>query len=392
MKRSLYRLCRICSNRRHRGSDQGIALLLALWIITLLAVVCAEFSWTMRTELATAQNFRDGEQAYYAAEAGINRALIELMRNASWPQQQETAFPEARERDESLPWEPGVRHHVAFADARCEVLIEDESNKIEINTVLENAKKNPASLKELLKKTFKLEGEQLDVVADSLIDWYDKDDNITGVNGTESEYYQSLEPPYRCRNGPVPVIEELLLVRGIDEALFFGPLRPEMHEQKTQLTREELDNLLAGAGDREQKEHGETREPVPGLVDIFCAANPELLSLARISPATTLKIDVNTATLQQLLVLDGMTLATAQQIIDERQVRRFSGTNDPRLAGMAMYEVWKNQITASARKTHGLYRITATGYADDGRVSRCIACTAVIKATSCFVTSWKALN
>ena len=35
-------------------SQRGIALLLVLWIIMFLAVICAEFSWTMRTESATA--------------------------------------------------------------------------------------------------------------------------------------------------------------------------------------------------------------------------------------------------------------------------------------------------------------------------------------------------
>ena len=61
-------------------NESGIALLLILWIITLLAVICAEFSWTMRTETRIAAHFKEGKQAYYAAEAGINRAIIELMR------------------------------------------------------------------------------------------------------------------------------------------------------------------------------------------------------------------------------------------------------------------------------------------------------------------------
>ena len=395
MKHCLSQSCRsYCSRLRHY-SEQGVALLLVLWIITLLGVICAEFSWTMRTELTTAQNYRESEQAYYAAEAGINRAVIELMRTTVRPKQQEGVISEPIVSEDFPYWEPGSPRRFEFSGGSCEVLIEDEANKIEINTLLAKAEKDPASLKALLKKTFKLEGEELDIVADSLIDWHDKDDNITGVNGAESDYYRQLHPPYVCRNGDIPVIEELLLVRGIDEALLFGPSRPEVYQQKTRLTREELQDLLAGSHqtqqhNREQFEEGEN--VVPGFVDVFFATNPELLSLARINQSTSFKIDVNTATFQQLLVLDGMTPAIARQIIAEREERRFSSTADPRLAGMAMYEVWKNQITASTGKTEGLYKIIATGHSPDGRVSRSLVCTAVIRRNGFFMTSWKSLN
>jgi hypothetical protein len=40
------------------GSESGIALLLVLWVIVFLAFICAEFSWTMRTETASAINFK----------------------------------------------------------------------------------------------------------------------------------------------------------------------------------------------------------------------------------------------------------------------------------------------------------------------------------------------
>ena len=394
MKRCLFRSCRTCSDRAGCGREHGAALLLVLWIITLLAVVCAEFSWTMRAELGAARNFRDGEQAYYAAEAGLNRAMLELMRGAVRPQQTTADVASDGEAEEERNWGPGSRHRFQFGGVSCDVLIEDEGNKIEINTLLAKSEKDPASLKALLKKTFALEGETLDIVADSLIDWHDKDNNVTGVNGAEDDYYRSLEPPYPCRNGDIPVIEELLLVRGIDETLFFGAARPEMHEQKAKLTREELDALTAGTEPDRDTERAADEDTAPGMgmVDVFFAANPDLAGMAGYTLATTFKIDVNTATLQQLLVLDGMTPATAREIVAEREVRRFASTADPRLAGMAMYEVWKSQITVSGMKTRGLYKISATGQSPDGRVSRSVMCTAVIQKNMSLVTTWKTLN
>ena len=71
--------------RTSMNNERGIALLLVLWVIALLTVICAEFSWTMRTETVITRNFRDGEQAAYSAEAGINKAVVELMKNMARP-------------------------------------------------------------------------------------------------------------------------------------------------------------------------------------------------------------------------------------------------------------------------------------------------------------------
>jgi general secretion pathway protein K len=61
-------------------------------------------------------------------------------------------------------------------------------------------------------------------IIDSVKDWIDSgdDDAITGLNGAESEYYQDLDPPYPCKNGPFTNINELALVRGVTPELFQG--------------------------------------------------------------------------------------------------------------------------------------------------------------------------
>ena len=58
-------------------------------------------------------------------------------------------------------------------------------------------------------------------IVDALVDWIDEDDKESDL-GAESSYYQSLDKPYSCRNGPVRYIEELLLIKGISPALLFG--------------------------------------------------------------------------------------------------------------------------------------------------------------------------
>ncbi|MCP4713242.1 MAG: general secretion pathway protein GspK, partial [Planctomycetes bacterium] len=61
-------------------------------------------------------------------------------------------------------------------------------------------------------------------IINSLKDWLDfgDDDTVTGLSGAESDYYQGLEPPYECKNGPITHISELMQVKGITPALYQG--------------------------------------------------------------------------------------------------------------------------------------------------------------------------
>ena len=64
-------------------AESGIALMLVLWVLTLLSVMVFEFCYTMRLEATIAHNFKEGARSYYIAQAGINRALIELVKAES---------------------------------------------------------------------------------------------------------------------------------------------------------------------------------------------------------------------------------------------------------------------------------------------------------------------
>lgn len=58
-------------------------------------------------------------------------------------------------------------------------------------------------------------------VADSILDWLDKDDSSREF-GAELDYYASLPQPYAPKNGPLETVEELLLVRGVTPQMLFG--------------------------------------------------------------------------------------------------------------------------------------------------------------------------
>jgi DNA uptake protein ComE-like DNA-binding protein len=58
-------------------------------------------------------------------------------------------------------------------------------------------------------------------VADAIVDWRDTDDTPSPY-GAESEYYGSVQPPYRAKNGPFETVEELLLVKGVTPEMLYG--------------------------------------------------------------------------------------------------------------------------------------------------------------------------
>ncbi|MBT9438408.1 MAG: hypothetical protein GAS50_04355 [Desulfobacterales bacterium] len=82
-------------------NENGIALFLVLWVLTLLSVIVGEFCHAMRTEVNITRNFKEETQSYYIAMAGVNRSIAELIRNKIMPQKAEYPDSEEEERRRS---------------------------------------------------------------------------------------------------------------------------------------------------------------------------------------------------------------------------------------------------------------------------------------------------
>ena len=95
--------------------------------------------------------------------------------------------------------------------------LEDESTRLNLNTLMAVDKLLPGSGKTFL---MALPGMTEDI-ADAIMDWLDTDEEPREL-GAEIEYYSGLSPPYAPKNGPLETVEELLLVRGVTPELLFG--------------------------------------------------------------------------------------------------------------------------------------------------------------------------
>ena len=188
------------------GNERGVALIVVLWIFIFLFVIAFDFSASVREEATAASRFSDETQGYYLAVAGFEQGLYDFLN-------QPTAADLQRNQKIVDPFD-GSWHEATMGAGTYRVRLIDEGAKININRVDENT----------LRRVFTnlgVEEPRRSVLIDSIMDWRDADD-LHRVNGAENEHYLSLSTPYTAKNGPLDTVEDLLWVRGMTSALFFG--------------------------------------------------------------------------------------------------------------------------------------------------------------------------
>jgi len=199
-------------------NNRGMALLLTVLVVSLLMVVIMEFNRTMRSDLQSAVNLREGIRLVYMARSGFNTSLALLYADGL-----ESDHDSLREVWANLELF-SVYGSGFFEQGDLAMQVEDLSGRLQINALVDdNGTQEELWKNFLLLPEFDLEPGKADEILDALKDWLDADDDPgLGVGGAEQSYYRSLDPPYGCRNGPVEAAEELLLVKGIDRELLYG--------------------------------------------------------------------------------------------------------------------------------------------------------------------------
>lgn len=189
-------------------NERGVILIALLWILVALSVVALSFSREGFVEVAAARNARDLTRSYYVARAGIAATVYELWKKRTRPPVRGIELAE-----EPNPIDLG-KLSGRLGDGYYDVEIQDESGKINLNFVQEEHLRSLLAVLEIPKP-------EADIITDSIQDWRDLD-NLHRINGAEDDYYQSLETPYKAKNGQFDTVEELLQVRGITADYFYG--------------------------------------------------------------------------------------------------------------------------------------------------------------------------
>lgn len=221
----------------------GVALVLVIWIMVILLALVGEFSYSMRTEMKIVRNFKEEEEAYQLALAGIEQAKIELLsvkdlRSAFFNENDVLVF--FNESDTNDTEEEVIERNNQLGRGNFEYKIIDEDGKVNINT----------AKAEQLRRLFLDSGvdtEEVSTIVDSILDWRDEN-SLHRLNGAEEDYYTSLDRPYSCKDGPFSTIEELLLVKGMTPEIYFGSAHDNVtpEDQEAEESEEEEEESYSG--------------------------------------------------------------------------------------------------------------------------------------------------
>lgn len=211
------------------GNQRGVAILVAIGVVAVLLTAGLELNRRIRASVTRAIYARERLILSEMAVSGIHAAMVMLINDrkdsTTDTVQEDWAQPEKVAEMVGL---------IPFDDGSVEVSIADERGKIQVNALVKfpGGQQFSASQRHLwerlLDRVFSLFEEQPDsdpnMIINSLKDWMDDGDDeaTTGLSGAESDYYEGLDPPYSCKNGPFDHLAEVALVQGITPELFYG--------------------------------------------------------------------------------------------------------------------------------------------------------------------------
>jgi len=272
---------------------RGIALIIVMIAIFVLSVMAAIFAASMKVETRLAQNDDHEQQLLWLGRSGVELARYVLSQQTSIPNEPYDALNQIWAGgpggigESNSPLIGLSLDNYPIGDGSVSIKIVDLERKVNVNTA------NPAALQQAL-TLMGVDADDIAIISDSIQDWIGPAGGARPA-GAESDYYQSLDPPYYAKNAPIDDLSELLLVRGIRD-------HPEIYWGGSATNHEPA---------AFQQKLGFLNSPFQapaypfGLVDIF-------------TPISTGRININTADTNVLQMIPGVDDATAENIIKLR--------------------------------------------------------------------------
>jgi type II secretory pathway component PulK len=179
-------------------AEQGIALIAVLWMLVLLSVVAAALALETHSSTRIASNMAEKAAARAAADAGIQRAILDL----------ETPLFAKGQRFRT----DGTVYDWRFGNSNVRISIRVEASKVDLNQAPEP----------VLSALFQLAGisqSKAQSLAAAVADFRDRD-NLPRANGAESDAYRSAGLSWGPKNAPFQSIDELRQVIGITPEIY----------------------------------------------------------------------------------------------------------------------------------------------------------------------------
>jgi general secretion pathway protein K len=186
-------------DRKGAVAQRGSALLAVLWLMAALSAIAFTVANTVRAETERTSTDIDALRAYYLATGSIDRALLWI----EWG-----PHPDANNKPRFFESPmPVLRFAYPTGEAIAEII--PETAKLNVNTATG------------------LELDALMIILGAPADQAQVSGTAGGSFTEFDQYYLSLTPSFRSAHASFQQIEELLLVRGVTPALFYGSYTPD---------------------------------------------------------------------------------------------------------------------------------------------------------------------
>ena len=204
------------------GTERGFALIAVLLVLGFVAVIGAEFAYSMRLEATAARVYKETLIATHLAEAGLEQAVRELVAEFAFvglgddkAADADTECPLTFYSRERLAIKRLPHRNVPLGAGQFSYCISDEQARLNLNT-------SPPDRVSRLLEILGLEKQDRDAIVDSLQDWRDPNEEHR-LHGAESDdTYLKLPVPYRSKNANLDSLAELIQVKGVTTKVLDG--------------------------------------------------------------------------------------------------------------------------------------------------------------------------
>ena len=250
-----------------RRRQQGMALIIVLWLIVLLSVMAAGHSRNVHTDTRLASRQVEIAKARSMAEAGINHVILEML---------------ADESNEKIPVDGSV-FAVDIYDEQVTLAVRSATGLVDLNGA-------GADLLDAVLRACGVEDSRRPELVDAILDWRDGDD-LTHLNGVEDRDYLAAGLPWTSRDDAFKSIDELKYLPGVDQGLFerMAPL-VTVHSGRAGIDLENAPPILVMALTGEQVEPANSlqlRALRVGTFHIYASVATESGTLASIEAVVT---------------------------------------------------------------------------------------------------------
>jgi len=252
------------------NSERGVALVVVLLLVAMVAALASEMIYESRIQMALARNYQDHLRARYVAKAGFNIArgllihtipfdsnrglfqndFINLFRCQclSLVPEGELGLTEeqSREQAEKPPqelegcglWKLAISYPIE--DDLLDLSLTDEQTRLNLNALVrpslsageEGAREDPQKVfRRMLRTLFlyqanrrqiTLSEAEADAILDYLVDWLDYGAADGEFDSDQNQTFEDGDRIYSNKNGPLDTLDELRMIPGMTDDLFYA--------------------------------------------------------------------------------------------------------------------------------------------------------------------------